>query len=796
MAALYNSGLKPLQSGVYTNPYDHAARLFLDDNYRLAPKQSFLYYVVINPTPIQNTSSSSLLNFVNGITSFANRFQALETGMLVKRADLPKFSINNKVLNAYNRKNVIQSKMQYDPVTITFHDDAADVILNFWNDYYTYYFRDSDYNVSDYNYVDRYDLRKQIGWGFSPRDFSLPPFLSNIRIFSLHNKRFTEYLLINPIITSWRHGVHEAAANTTTMECTMTVEYETVKYFTGWINPVTVDGFSLLHYDNDPSPIATSKTNIYTSSGLLGVVDSAPKDLAKPDGIGGAGGLISNLLNVYKTYNNFKNTNLKNAVGLTLGSLAGGIINKSINTVTGSFAFPSGSSIGAGNGSSSVGQNNRSSIATQSNPTNQNAVTIQGASAATAIGSIVGANLFGNRIPAAVNGFTRGQQTSVLSDNNGSTPKTNNNFVFDVSPTNGVKVDPSTLTTQTRIAESFTTDAQGRPIPTKSRAGQLSGGYNPNDIEENVVSRTQVQDSEGKTLYVYSYQDGTVVKKDPATNTILSVSSGAANQININNRPVDAATAAASGAALPNTAVQYKTDPNTGIVYTVGNTATAQITNTITSGLGLATGLAAGTALNQKLTQGSLGKTLIGRTIAGATSAATGFAVGRAINNGLQPIVNPVTGYIVQGLDKATNNIQNIWNSWTGTGGFDKTRQNDNLVNTFVDADGTTVRVYKNGDTVYGMGNNITVVPGSKNTGIESFRDIQRGQNSDSYGSLPTTTTVLSDSSGNPIQTTTQSTAIDMNNLLNSASTYDDLSLPGATGYSYSPGPYDSDSEF
>ena len=50
MAALYNSGLKQLGNNP-TQPYDHAAKLFLADNYRLAPKQAFLYYIVINFDP-------------------------------------------------------------------------------------------------------------------------------------------------------------------------------------------------------------------------------------------------------------------------------------------------------------------------------------------------------------------------------------------------------------------------------------------------------------------------------------------------------------------------------------------------------------------------------------------------------------------------------------------------------------------------------------------------------------------------------------------------------------------------
>ena len=105
MASLYNADLKPIQSGQSTHPYDHATRLFLADNFRLAPKQSFLYYVVINLDPSQTQLGGG---FLGTALSFADRYQSLETGMLVKSVDLPKFTVDTKTLNAYNRKNIIR----------------------------------------------------------------------------------------------------------------------------------------------------------------------------------------------------------------------------------------------------------------------------------------------------------------------------------------------------------------------------------------------------------------------------------------------------------------------------------------------------------------------------------------------------------------------------------------------------------------------------------------------------------------------------------------------------------------
>ena len=130
--ALYNADLKPLQPGVSTHPYQHATKLFLSDNYRLAPKQSFLYYVCINV----NTSNLSVASLISSLiapdgVSSQTLIEQYEAGLLAKRVDLPKFSIGTKTLNSYNRKNIITTGISYEPITVTFHDDVAILLIHF-----------------------------------------------------------------------------------------------------------------------------------------------------------------------------------------------------------------------------------------------------------------------------------------------------------------------------------------------------------------------------------------------------------------------------------------------------------------------------------------------------------------------------------------------------------------------------------------------------------------------------------------------------------------------------------------
>lgn len=376
--SLYSSSLKTLDPGESTQPYKHATKLFVADTFRLAPKQSFLYYVVFDVDPSQSEMGSGALT---NAMEFVNRYERLESGMLVKDIDLPKFSVGVKTLNAYNRKNIVQTNINYDPINVTFHDDAANVITKFWNDYYTYYFRDSDYTVPTYGVAEKYSRRNNQGWGYSPRNGSTKSFLSSIRIFSLHNKKFTEYYLVNPIINSWRHGRHENLSNTGIMENTMTVSYETVKYFTGIVNPVSVDGFSLLHYDNEKSPIAGNFLDDFDALDALNTIDSAPKDLRKPDGSGPGSDVIGNLLSVFRTYQNLKTINPGATTASILTTAGAAVLN---NTINGAVSFPTSQSVSASTSAAGIIKNAPTALSQ-----NNSAVTIAGSAASIGTGAAI-----------------------------------------------------------------------------------------------------------------------------------------------------------------------------------------------------------------------------------------------------------------------------------------------------------------------------------------------------------------------------------------------------------------------
>ena len=234
--------------------YQHAARLYVDDYYALSPKVGFLYFVSFN---INRDALSPN-------DTWTNR-DSQDFGLLVKRADLPKFKISTETLNQYNRKTVVQTKLNYESIKIDFHDDNADIVNNFWVNYYRHYYIDSNYGGSS----NTDPIRNQLMPEFSDTKFgdvdyeygrynpvsTQNPFLYSIDIYVLHQKLFTQITLINPKITDWNHDSLNQAEGGKILQNSMTVAYENVLYNQGVIvdgeNP---EGFAALYYDKTPSP--------------------------------------------------------------------------------------------------------------------------------------------------------------------------------------------------------------------------------------------------------------------------------------------------------------------------------------------------------------------------------------------------------------------------------------------------------------------------------------------------------------------------------------------------------------
>lgn len=289
-----------------TNPkgrvanYTHATRLFIDDNFRLAPKNKFNYYLRIELDPTAHKAAS-----------FTTR-HAEETGLLVKTADLPKFSFESETFNQYNRKKIVYKMLNYQPVTFTFHDDNQGVINALWAIYYGYYVKDRHLPSSAYAYAKTpYDKTDDVknGFRYGLDSDSAYPLFRNVTLYTMGRRRFIGYTLVNPKIITWEHGNRDYAASSEPAESTMTLEYEAVVYSAGRVSEGSPKGFATLHYDNTPSPLDVAGggvSNLVGEGGVLEGIEQVFGALGDGSAFSSGGNFISTAIRAVNTYKNAK----------------------------------------------------------------------------------------------------------------------------------------------------------------------------------------------------------------------------------------------------------------------------------------------------------------------------------------------------------------------------------------------------------------------------------------------------------------------------------------------------------
>lgn len=319
MAGFFQNLLSDATQGFFGNDYlrdfTHASKTFRTDGYAYAPKFKFLFHVYFDI----NTAF---------IPSAATWPKDNNFGLAVKTVQLPKYTFDLHTLNQYNRKRVVQTKIKYDPVNITFHDDNANLIRKMWYSYYSYYYKDPSQKDANNKGVSKdilsgasapaalYDLNRRsiydndvVGsndWGYIGESgtnqqtnmansvgASKAPFFKAINIYGFNQHNFVLYRLINPIIESFTHDTYDYAQGNGTMENQMSIQYETVKYYDGAIDGQSPDKIvekfgTTERYDRNLSPISKpgSNSTILGPGGLLSAAGGIMDDLENGNIIG------------------------------------------------------------------------------------------------------------------------------------------------------------------------------------------------------------------------------------------------------------------------------------------------------------------------------------------------------------------------------------------------------------------------------------------------------------------------------------------------------------------------------
>jgi len=228
--------------------WEHASKLFLHDNYRLAPKVPFLFHVNF----VLNSDAKALL------PSLLYQGQsALEIGLLVKTIQLPKYTPRVEIINRYNQKKNVETQIAYDPVTIEFHDDNDGLNYALLSAYYKYYFVDGNYQIRKEAYTPNLTYSGPLYRYGLDNETPHKHFFKEIHVSQLTRGVYHRYTLVNPLLSKFDHDNLDYATGNRGTQNTITINYEAVFYETGEIDAETdnPDGFTQIHYDETPSAL-------------------------------------------------------------------------------------------------------------------------------------------------------------------------------------------------------------------------------------------------------------------------------------------------------------------------------------------------------------------------------------------------------------------------------------------------------------------------------------------------------------------------------------------------------------
>ena len=176
-------------------------------NNALVPRPKFLFFVRFRLS--QSALSENLSGFRDTST-----ISNIKEGIVfqIKQIDKPKFNINTETMNQYNKKRVVQTNIDYNPMTINFHDDVGDRVLRFWADYYEYYYGDGGRTTTkdwayDITNRDFYNGEKE-GWGFKgfyAGGANNMNFLESIELIQFYGQQYTSIEFVRPIVTIFDH---------------------------------------------------------------------------------------------------------------------------------------------------------------------------------------------------------------------------------------------------------------------------------------------------------------------------------------------------------------------------------------------------------------------------------------------------------------------------------------------------------------------------------------------------------------------------------------------------------------
>jgi hypothetical protein len=333
--------------------YEHAYNIFTPNYNSFAPKPKNWFHIYFEMKP----SVKDLVNtrLANAITSDRIKWNINNLpilGILAKTVSLPKIKIDTVKNNQYNKWTLAQTKINYEPISISFWDDTINTILHFWYGYYSFINQDSAY--LDWESAQQEGISIPTEWssGLStantspiysaadnwPTNFGMDTvdsenknyiggvnFFNSIRIFQFNRVTssssvdYSEYVLVNPCISSFScDDLDMSSSEFSTNK--MDIEYETLFYNSGTLSGDSISSWDRITeslFDTTSSPLSSTVNN-YETTGLITDVTNEITTSVNSGGISSID-TVKNLVSEVSVNNSISNQLLVSTPSSTYG---------------------------------------------------------------------------------------------------------------------------------------------------------------------------------------------------------------------------------------------------------------------------------------------------------------------------------------------------------------------------------------------------------------------------------------------------------------------------------------------
>ena len=175
-----------------------------------------------------NIPKPKFLFYVNFVSRYINPEFLASTGFFVKTISRIQTSYDVAELNQYNKKRLVQTKVNYEPFSLTMYDTVDNNGLRMFEAYNRFYYGDFDgkTNHSWYYDITSDNFENNFAWGLKANGGTSDGyFFDRIEVYEIFDQYYTKVSFINPKLTNTDFDGMDMESSDPTM-LSMSFKYE------------------------------------------------------------------------------------------------------------------------------------------------------------------------------------------------------------------------------------------------------------------------------------------------------------------------------------------------------------------------------------------------------------------------------------------------------------------------------------------------------------------------------------------------------------------------------------------